>query len=97
MDTLGCASAVIALILHIFSSPRALKIVNISRDSRSTTISIVILVFSALALALGYFGYHKDWPRWANGRAVGAIFIGALLLVITILELTTGASVEMQR
>ncbi|MBI3819306.1 MAG: hypothetical protein HY286_11485 [Planctomycetes bacterium] len=101
MDTLGCVSALLALAARVFSSARLLKNLGVELENRPVVLIIMILIFSALGVVLGLFGYHKDWPRWANGRAITAIFVGALILIITLLEIAArpagAGSIPVQR
>lgn len=87
MDTLGLAASVLALMVHIATSARTLHFLGASSEMRPPVFSIIILLIASLGVFLGYRGYHRDWPRWANGRAMGAVFIGALLAAITLINI----------
>lgn len=58
-----------------------------AQTSRSLPFILIIMITAGSGLALGYFGYHREWPRWANGRAISAVFIGGMLTVLAAFEL----------
>ncbi len=85
MDTLGAAAALVGLVVHLLSHPRVVAIFGAAIAERPLAARIAVAVLALAGLGLGWAGYHREWPRWANGRSAFGICIGALLLVVTIL------------
>ena len=85
MDTLGCAGGVLALVVHVLSHPRILRFYSgaTERPRWATTFELALAVFAILG---GMIGYHRDWPRWANGRAIVAVSTGAIIVVVALLD-----------
>ncbi|MFN0206222.1 MAG: hypothetical protein ACKVS6_07895 [Planctomycetota bacterium] len=88
MDTLGCAASLVALFVQLLTSVRVWSRFVAGTTERPWTAIIVVCVLSAAGIVLGIRGYHKDWPRWANGRAVFAVVISGLLMIISLFEIT---------
>lgn len=86
MDTLGCAAAIAALAIHVLWHPRMLRVLEAASQERPGWARAAVLGLAAFALVGGVVGYHRDWPRWANGRAIVAIAAGALIGIVALLD-----------
>ena len=85
MDTLGCVGGILALLLHVATHPRILRFYSsvAERPQWATTLELALAAFAIFA---GVIGYHRDWPRWANGRSIVAVSTGAIILAVALLE-----------
>ena len=81
MDTLGALASAVALLVHVGSHPRALRALSVEIDDRPAGALVAALVLSIAGIAGGAAGYHRDWPRWANGRAIFAVGAGSLVIL----------------
>lgn len=91
MDTLGCAASILALFVHVLTSVRVWSRFLPGAAERPWAGVFVVCFLAFAGILLGIRGYHKDWPRWANGRAVFAVSISGLLIVISLFEITVRA------
>jgi hypothetical protein len=81
MDTLGCAAGLAALLVHVACHPRILRLLSVASAERSLVSLSIALALAAFAVGAGLAGYHRDWPRWANGRAIVAVGCGCIVLL----------------
>jgi hypothetical protein len=97
MDTLGCAASLAALLVQVLTSDRLWGRSSTSPEPRPVVATVIVLILAALAVWLGAKGYHKDWPRWANGRAAFAMVVGGLLFVVCSIEAIVQVSAGVPR
>lgn len=92
MDTLASLTALLALAIQILTHPRVAALFGPAAEARSVVAVGAVLVLSLGAAFLGIRGYRRDWPRWANGRALFGAVVGVLLAAVSLLDLLLRAA-----